>query len=151
MKRGVCSKLFCHQGHSLQGDNVYIAANGNRSCRQCVLARSSIKYKLLTPDEKDRVLRQRRILNTGRTPEEYSAIYESQGGVCVICNKPEPRGVLHSDHDHLTEQRRGFLCQGCNQGLGNFLDSPERLRKAADYIEYWRRIYESRATSGMVG
>lgn len=138
MKRGVHSKLFCKRGHSMSSENVYLSTNGNRAYKQCTLERSTARYIALTPCEKDRMLRQQRIRNTGRSPEDYQAIYNSQGGVCAICGEPEPRGVLHSDHDHETGQRRGFLCQGCNQGLGNFLDSPENLRNAAEYIEYWR-------------
>jgi hypothetical protein len=149
MKRGVHSKLFCRLGHSLLGDDVYVSANGNRACRQCTLDRSTTRYNCLTPFEKDRLLRRQRMLNTGRSPAEYAAAYESQGGVCAICGKSEPRGVLHSDHNHATGQRRGFLCQGCNQGLGNFLDSPESLRNAALYIEYWR-MRDGRTVGDMV-
>ena len=139
MKRGVHSELFCQRGHRLSEDNVYRSGRA-RCCKTCVLARSTEVYIGLSDAEKAARLLTQRIRHTGRSKEEYEREYAAQSGVCAICGQPESRrkGILHSDHDHETEQRRGFLCQGCNQGLGNFLDSPERLRKAADYIEFWR-------------
>lgn len=137
MKRGIHSRLFCRRGHSLQGDNVYVSNRGTRCCRTCVLDRADDRYKGLSTIERESLFLRQRIRNTGRTPEEYEALYVEQEGLCAICGSPDSRGVLHSDHDHETEQRRGFLCQRCNQGIG-FILTPELLRKAADYVEYWR-------------
>jgi formate dehydrogenase maturation protein FdhE len=39
------------------------------------------------------------------------------------------------DHDHDTQQFRGWLCSHCNRGLGHFRDSPERLQKAITYLK----------------
>jgi hypothetical protein len=41
----------------------------------------------------------------------------------------------HWDHDHKTGLFRGWLCSGCNTGLGMFRDNPESLRRAALYLE----------------
>ena len=38
------------------------------------------------------------------------------------------------DHDHITEQFRGWLCLNCNHGLGKFKDNPEVLIRAAEYL-----------------
>lgn len=67
---------------------------------------------------------------------------------CHICGRQEwatTKKHLSLDHDHThhPENRkrgcdecvRGLLCHGCNVGLGNFLDSPELLQKASDYLE----------------
>ena len=56
--------------------------------------------------------------------------------VCEICEKlPVYRRKLDLDHCHTTGQFRGWLCLACNPGIGMFQNSPELLRKAADYLE----------------
>jgi hypothetical protein len=48
---------------------------------------------------------------------------------------------LSADHCHKIQEQtgetvvRGLLCGQCNAGLGRFKDSPEILRKAAQYLE----------------
>lgn len=73
---------------------------------------------------------------------EYEQMHDAQGGVCAICQRPETKVHrdgsvcrLSVDHDHTSGDVRGLLCSKCNVGLGSFEDSPEALRRAADYIE----------------
>ncbi len=71
---------------------------------------------------------------------DFNDLLIRQGGVCAICEQP-PRGDwknnknLHVDHDHKTGQVRGLLCPDCNTSIGKMKDSPEMLRKAAEYLE----------------
>lgn len=77
----------------------------------------------------------------GITAEEYGKLLADQSGVCAVCARPEiatRNGKLKHlavDHDHLTGDIRGLLCADCNTGLGKFGDDPERLRRAARYLE----------------
>ena len=50
---------------------------------------------------------------------------------CVICGSEEKLVV---DHDHITGQVRGMLCNHCNRGLGHFRDDPMLLEFAAQYL-----------------
>lgn len=82
------------------------------------------------------------------TLEEFEALLSQQGNVCAICGTDTPgggRAVFSVDHDHETGQIRGLLCHGCNVGLGHFLDDPQLLLKAADYLLEARKLREEAA------
>jgi len=65
----------------------------------------------------------------------YDRMLSAQGGLCLICGRPEPEDrMLDVDHDHKTGIVRGLLCTSCNRMIGHAHDSPERLRAAADYL-----------------
>lgn len=53
-------------------------------------------------------------------------------GICESCGD---ECTPHTDHDHETGKARGYLCSACNLGIGHFKDDPDRLRKAALYLE----------------
>lgn len=74
----------------------------------------------------------------GITSEEFDALLAAQDGKCAICGTSDFPGrgnAPHVDHCHAGGGIRGILCHFCNLGLGNFRDNPERLRKAAEYLE----------------
>jgi hypothetical protein len=80
------------------------------------------------------------------TKAEYDALFERQGGLCIVCKRPEscmsvalnrpgmPRR-LAVDHDARVGRTRGLLCSNCNLAIGHMADDPARLRAAADYLE----------------
>lgn len=69
------------------------------------------------------------------TPEEWSAFFEKQGGVCAICGLPElPNRRLAVDHNHTTGKVRGLLCRACNTAIGFLKDSTATLSAAIEYI-----------------
>lgn len=72
----------------------------------------------------------------GLSADDVDTILDAQGGGCAICGElPEKLGKLHLDHDHVTGDIRGLLCQPCNHALGLFQDDPELLRAAVAYLE----------------
>jgi DNA-binding sugar fermentation-stimulating protein len=68
----------------------------------------------------------------GLTLADFACLLDEQDYLCAVCKEP---GNLVVDHCHETGQVRGLLCHGCNVGLGYFVDSPTRLRQAAEYLE----------------
>jgi hypothetical protein len=69
------------------------------------------------------------------TAADVLLLWQESKGECVICRTmPEPKN-FHLDHDKNTGRVRGFLCGCCNVALGMCGDSPDRLRKCADYLE----------------
>jgi hypothetical protein len=66
----------------------------------------------------------------GLTLDEYESLMKNP---CQICGLRTER--MHLDHCHQSGQVRGVLCRNCNVALGLMADNPERLRRAAEYLE----------------
>ncbi len=87
--------------------------------------------------------RKKALRGYGLTEDSLLEMFASQENKCAICQAIlEPYGGpkgTHIDHCHSTGKVRGLLCPQCNHGLGKFRDSPEALRRAADYLERSRK------------
>ena len=84
--------------------------------------------------------RQRRKQFQARTylaPEDKERLRDAQGGGCAVCGaeRSSSGNDLSADHDHDSLLFRGLLCHHCNVGIGYFGDDPEKLRRAAAYLE----------------
>lgn len=73
----------------------------------------------------------------GLTEDQYQKLWDSQRGLCKICNTElsEAKRRAHVDHDHITGRVRGILCANCNRGLGAFKDSINLLTIAIEYLK----------------
>jgi len=77
----------------------------------------------------------------GMSVERYDELRKEQNYSCGICKIHESkaiRGKLYVDHNHITGENRGLLCSKCNSALGFFLDSPEIMKRAIDFISRTR-------------
>ena len=74
----------------------------------------------------------------GIDENEYAAMLDAQDGVCAICSSGKGSRRLAVDHDHETGQVRGLLCTRCNQLIGNAKEDPEIMRRAIEYIEFFK-------------
>lgn len=76
------------------------------------------------------------------TVDQWEAMLIDQAGRCYLCEQPMA-GSIHVDHDRSCCSGmkscgaciRGLADQLCNQGIGQFRDNPERLRRVADNLE----------------
>lgn len=70
------------------------------------------------------------------TKEEFSKMWDAQGGKCTLCGEALEVGArkVTVDHCHRSGLVRSLLCPLCNQGLGSFRDNPETLAKALVYL-----------------
>lgn len=104
-------------------------------CRAC----ANEYQKVWARENRSRVRDNQRKIKYGITPQEWDAMFESQGRACAICKVDEPgkgsKGQWNTDHNHLTGKVRGILCWPCNTAIGKFKDNPATLRRAADYLE----------------
>jgi hypothetical protein len=99
--------------------------------------------KTLSPEELKEYFRagskrrrhKRRVSAYGITVEQHKQMLELQEYKCLICSKQIDMSSP-IDHCHNRSFVRGILCRGCNIGLGHFLDNPQILRNAAEYLEF---------------
>lgn len=118
-------------------------------CKDCnrTLCRERLRAKIRSGQarveykKRYKVKRWTKLLNQyGITRAEYEELESKQDFKCAICEQPEARMYkdalcrLIVDHDHETGKIRGLLCYSCNLGLGCFKDDPERLKRAANYL-----------------
>lgn len=137
-------------------DNI---PQGTCVCSECKLEKDNIEYQFYSNRfTKDgyrlRVNTYCRSCST-RISKELSQIKNkvkkqhpqpAYGEPCAICNKPVykhksevPAGVdgtwgWQCDHDHETNEFRGWLCKKCNTGLGALGDNLESLLRAVEYL-----------------
>lgn len=69
----------------------------------------------------------------GLAPLDAFRAIEAPG--CEICGEGNGTRLLVVDHCHESGNNRGILCDRCNLAIGNMRDDPERLRRAAEYVE----------------
>lgn len=110
-------------------------------CKSCCSSQSKEIYKRLG---KNHYLQSA----YGISESDLYIKFQQQNGRCAICNAPIDLAERHKrsacvDHDHATGQVRSLLCNHCNKGLGLFLDNPELLRNAADYLDKWCSIKDT--------
>lgn len=121
--------------------------DGNRRCWTCERFRVPEKFP---PSKKNSDGRGspcydcRKLRKYGMNFADFEVRMAAQDGVCVICANPCRRNPqLSVDHNHKCcpgksscgDCVRGLLCDDCNTGIAKFNDNPERLRKAAEYLE----------------
>ncbi len=78
-----------------------------------------------------------RLKKYGVTPEQYRAMMNAQDAKCAICGNEGQGRKLGVDHNHETGSTRSLLCNRCNAGLGLFVENPDIMRKAIQYLENW--------------
>lgn len=116
------------------------------NCKECTKAKARANHKAHrekgaehweTHRKKYRVRHYKK--KYGLTLEEFEDKLESQGNECEICKESldvnDNSKKAHMDHNHTTGELRGILCSKCNQGLGSFYESKEKLKSAIEYLE----------------
>lgn len=73
----------------------------------------------------------------GITLQQYNQMLEDQNHCCAICGKHEKdeRKSLAVDHNHVTREIRGLLCNYCNHRVVGRHRDGNLLRRIADYVE----------------
>lgn len=116
-------------------------------CKECD-TKDKFKYNR-RPEVKERT-RELRKKQTARIRERYLSrtysidyntmeqMFLSQDGKCAICLCAfHKRRDIHVDHNHSTGQVRQLLCRACNNGIGNFNETPTLMERAIEYVKKW--------------
>lgn len=130
-KNKFCHRSGCKQFQRPGRSYLYCS---DECARQSALADKRMASKAWRTGRADE-LRTKYLWNRYRmTPEDFSSLLVSQGGVCAICstNSPGRSGAWHVDHDHrCCPQRkscgqciRGLLCSRCNRYVLAVIEGP---------------------------
>lgn len=73
----------------------------------------------------------------GITREKYNELLAAQKHSCAICERHESefKTRLAVDHNHISGEIRGLLCNFCNRRLVGRHRDGNLLRKIADYVD----------------
>lgn len=144
-KRATCHPGKVDKGRGLCGacyDKVLKRENrayAKRQIENTARWKSANRERTRELDRKSRnrpgVQRNKTLAKYGISEADYQRRHEVQGGKCLLCRRPPPKGKrLVVDHDHATGKVRGLLCKRCNTGLGFFHDSPSLAIRMALYL-----------------
>lgn len=90
------------------------------------------KYKELGRQSEHR----RRMKRYGVDADWYTQQLLLQKNLCDICLEDLiPGRTTHIDHNHITGQVRGLLCNHCNLLIGHAKEDKFRLMQAINYLE----------------
>jgi hypothetical protein len=73
-----------------------------------------------------------------RQKERYDREQKAPIGTCPICLRQNLK--LFKDHSHITNLKRGLICNNCNFVLGHAKDNIETLRRAIEYLERYNAV-----------
>lgn len=118
-------------------------------CKPCKRAYDNARYAANRKGIRERQRVYNLMSRYGISEEEYEELLAAQGGACAICGATQGWMSSHDsgkpkrlavDHSHESGKVRGLLCDRCNTVLGKTRDSPELLRKAAEYLLRHRNV-----------
>ena len=108
-------------------------------CKKCKETKEAEEYHWIVRGK----IRRKPVLNsrTCRSCEQYNArvLYrlkkENPKPLDSKCNCCGRKTKLVCDHNHKTDEFRGWLCEACNTGMGKLGDDLNGLRMAMAYLK----------------
>lgn len=134
-------KRFCKYGH----DTHIVGRTNERAgshCKECRRVQGR-QRRVANPAWNQLRLQRRTAQRHGMTLEQLKAAIKLRKGCCDICvlvGDLRPKKKLCQDHDKITGQNRGMLCDRHNFGIGQFHHSPEELMAACQYMRKYGQL-----------
>jgi hypothetical protein len=71
----------------------------------------------------------------------YAEMFDAQEGNCACCgiNQSLLKRRLSVDHNHLTKEIRGLLCDNCNPAVGYVKESVARCEQIIEYLKKFKK------------
>jgi hypothetical protein len=149
-----CTK--CGQAKPLSEFPTYMApphraGKPREGCKPCMRAYANrLRREGLAKSRSKAAEAARHVLRFYRLDASRYGALVPEDGRCPICQEA-PSAGLQVDHDHRCcpgerscgECVRGLLCGPCNRALAQMRDDPERLRRAAEYLEAWEGVRQA--------
>ncbi len=106
--------------------------------REAIIKKNTQYRKLSTKNYSQYYYKYNQFKKYGLDATIRNTLLEQQNNKCGLC-KNDFGSQICTDHDHSLSKEdgifvRGFLCRGCNTGLGNFKDSIITLLRAIIYL-----------------
>ena len=128
--------------HSSQASLKQILEDGGRICTECGIIKNLDQFRMIKSKltgEKDRprshckeCQEKKRVKKKyGLSAEDVILMLEAQEYRCGICGCDITSESKNIDHNHITGETRGLLCQSCNRRLGSFEKFEDEIK---DYL-----------------
>lgn len=101
------------------------------------------QYRKDNPEMFERIEFKKRCKVLGLSFEVMWPLWQSHDKHCDICGELESGSKvrrLSMDHDHITGEFRGFLCNNCNRGLGLIGDTIESVERVLEYLKHGKGV-----------
>lgn len=114
------------------GDSL---ASYSHRCKECDKKSRSL-YVVENPDKTKQTDRNYYLKkNYGIDLDQYNQLFMKQNGCCKGCelHQSELKRTLCVDHNHVTKQVRGLLCNECNRAFGMLKENVKTLNNLITY------------------
>jgi hypothetical protein len=131
--RGCIKELNAHQYEAHPEQRKVCTARWHKANAEKLRVRNA-RWRKDNPNRVKLHTRRANLKRYGITIETFNALLTAQYSKCAICGTDIAKKPC-LDHCHKTGKIRGLLCQVHNTLLGFSNDSPQILRRAAEYLE----------------
>lgn len=113
-------------------------------CKPCDLKR---RASVVTQTTRERQREHTLKTKYGIDNVDFECLWQAFRGKCGLCDSDlimpisgmgQPKNAAVIDHDHVTGNIRGILCNSCNKGIGLLKDDSELCLKASVWLNYSR-------------
>lgn len=110
-----------------------------KECRLCKVSKSIAEFPkhIAHKDNLDSRCRECKT-TTSKTLKRLHKLAPEKPELCECCGNIPEENKWRLDHDHITGNIRGWVCDSCNLGIGALGDNIEGLERAIEYLKKYK-------------